>query len=56
MELHYKEVPRDWQNLFHHIPMLTRFHYIKVLFQTITGVKKIVCYTQVFVIKKFHLT
>ena len=42
VEPRYKEVPRDWQNLF----AITRFRYIEVLFHrfliTITGVKKIV--------------
>ena len=44
----YNERPRDCQNLF----AVTRFRYIEVgsFFFTFSGVKKIVRYTEVFVI------
>ena len=40
----YNEGPRDWQNLF----AVSRFRYIRFFFIyfTITGLKKIVCYTE----------
>ena len=40
----YNERPRDWQNLF----AVSRFRYIRFFFIyfTITGLKKIVCYTE----------
>jgi len=43
VETRYKEGPKDWQNLF----AITRLFFI---YFTITGVKKIVRYTEDFVI------
>ena len=50
VERRYNERPRDWQNLF--ALMITRFRYIYIsrfffIYFAITGVKKIVRYTEV---------
>ena len=45
VEPQYNEGPRDWQNVF----VVTRFRYVEVIFH-ITGVKKIVRYTEDFVV------
>ena len=47
------EGPRDWQNLF----AIPKFRYIKVLSTclTITGVKKIVCYTEDFDVEVHYI-
>ena len=45
METQYDEGPRDWQKLF----TMRRFCYTEFLFH-ITRIKKIVCYTEDFVI------
>ena len=47
VEPRYNEGPREWQNFF----AIPKFRYIKVLSTclTITGVKKIVCFTEDFV-------
>ena len=47
MEPRYNEGPRDWQNLF----AITRFFSINC---TINGARNIVCYTEVFVMQRFH--
>ena len=43
VEARFNEGPEDWQSLF----AISRFFFIHI---TITGVKKIVCYTKDFVI------
>ena len=45
VETQYDEGPRDWQKLF----TMRRFCYTEFLFH-ITRIKKIVCYTEDFVI------
>lgn len=54
----YNEGAKDWQNLL----AIPRFRYIQVLFNnylTISGLKKMICYTENFVlyrlvISRFH--
>ena len=55
VEPRYNEGPRDWQNLF----AITSFRYIERFFSlhfTIAGVKKIVRYTEDFVIYRFVIS
>ena len=49
MEHRFNEGPRDWQNVF----AISRFFFI---YLTMTRVKKLVRYTEDFVISRFHCT
>lgn len=49
METQYNDKPKDWQNLF----AIT--WYFSICFTT-NGVKKIICYTEDFIIQRFVIS